>query len=108
MRGGQRDWTVFQFRVRSGRTVRLGITGAVAAASLPHPSNALHSQREVLAEPAEAAEPLAEGLAVITLAAQRVIAAKTVVNVRSAVIQEGIEILFVDPEEVFASDALDD
>ena len=67
-----------------------------------HP-HVLDGEPEVLAEPPQAAEPLAEGLTVVTLAAERMAAAETMVDVGGTVSEEGIEIFLAHPLKVFAA-----
>ena len=58
------------------------------------------------AEPSETAEPPAERFAIVTFAAERVVAAEAMMmDVGRAIVQERVELLVVDPKEVLAGDA---
>ncbi len=56
----------------------------------------------------EAAQPPSQGLAIMPLAAQGVVAAETMVDVGNAVFQQRVEVPLVDSLEVLLGNSFDD
>lgn len=67
-----------------------------------------HGEVQFGSEPSESAKPLAQRLAVVSLAAQGVRATEAMVNGGHTVLEQGVEVPLVDALEVFFGDPFDD
>ena len=68
----------------------------------------VHGQLEIGHEPAQAAQPAAERLAVVAISAEGVLPTEAMMDVRGTVLQQRLVILLIDPLENPPGEPLDD